>query len=359
MVMGIHSEGTIALIAVTLVSAAALLYLLSAQSIGTNNVEEKKTVLPKTSTDLGGNEAAATSRESKGVEQKVEKRFAVFGLKTNTAKSTVDLGKVLSGGPGKDGIPAITNPKFTTVAAKSDSIKNDTRGVVVGKAQPKFYPYNILAWHEIVDDEVDGIPVAVTFCPLCGTALVFDRRVGNDVLEFRVSGLLYQSNLLMYDTKTESLWSQAQREAVVGDFTGRKLELVPSSVLTFEEFAKQHPNGLVMSDQTGHIRIYTFYPYGDYDTSDDFFFPVGDYGKELPPKELVFAVPTSEGVGVFQLEKLNSRKEAEMVVGQQKIFVKVQDGEIIAIVDGEETAGYYSMYFSVTLHNKNVVVWKP
>lgn len=145
-----------------------------------------------------------------------EQGFLGRGLKTNTSQRSIELSKVLSGGPGKDGIPAIREPVFVSVSEKPESVLLDTDGIVLGKGQAKFYPYNIMIWHEIVNDTVDGVPVAVTFCPLCGSAAVFDRRVDGESLSFGVSGLLYQSNLLMHDSKTESLWSQVLGEAVVG-----------------------------------------------------------------------------------------------------------------------------------------------
>src|SRR3989344_4868604 len=146
------------------------------------------------------------------------------GLNTDTGKSSIDQSKIVSGGPGKDGIPAISNPKFVDIG--DEELSDSTSGILINlNKQTRFYPFNILVWHEIVNDSIEGSYIAVTFCPLCGSAIVFDRRVGDEILEFGVSGLLYESNLLMYDKKTESLWSQVLGEAVVGSYTGTKLAL--------------------------------------------------------------------------------------------------------------------------------------
>ncbi len=285
-----------------------------------------------------------------------ENAFSNFGLKTDTSKSEINLNEVLSGGPGKDGIPALTSPKFVPVSQKPASVKQETEGIAVGK---KFYPFNILVWHEIVNDEVNGLPLAVTFCPLCGSAIVFDRRIEGRTLEFGVSGLLYHSNLLMYDRQTESLWSQVQGRAVVGEFMGTGLNIVKANVMNFSQFSQKYPSGLVLSDQTGHIRDYSFYPYGDYETNDQFYFPVGDYSGDLPAKEIVFALPVGGTVAVFPLNELQQTINAEISVEGRNASVKYSEGDVTANVDGKESYGYYAMYFSVATQNKNVTIWKP
>ncbi|MBI2079796.1 DUF3179 domain-containing protein [Candidatus Micrarchaeota archaeon] len=288
----------------------------------------------------------------------VESGFLKFGLKTNTAKSSVDLKKVLNGGPVKDGIPAIKNTKFTSVEDADQSIKDDINGIVFGEEEKRFYPYNILVWHEIVNDKIDGRPVAITFCPLCGSAIVFSREVEGKALEFGVSGLLYQSNLLMYDSETESLWSQVRGEAVVGKYTGTKLEMLNSQIMTFGEFKKKYTNGLVLSTDTGYGRDYTFYPYDDYESNEEIYFPVDEFDSRLPIKEIVYAVPVEGSVAVFPLKKIKNEKAGSVQLDGKNLTVKNVEGELKATFDGEEIAGYYAMYFSVAVHNKNVVIWK-
>jgi hypothetical protein len=284
--------------------------------------------------------------------------FAYIGLGTNTAIASVDLSQVLSGGPKRDGIPAIRNPKFTALADASPTITPQTLGIALGEKEKKFYPYNILLWHEIANDVVDGEPVAVTFCPLCGSAIVFSREVDGEVLEFGVSGLLYQSNLLMYDDKTESLWSQVRGEAIVGDYTGKKLTLLGSSVMTFSDFSEKFPDGKVLSTDTGYSRDYTFNPYEDYEASEEVIFPISDVPKKLPLKELVFAVPVGDKVAVFPLEKLNEEKQASLTIDGETLTVSVSGGVTRAFIDGNEVPGYHAMYFSIASQEENVVVWE-
>ena len=158
--------------------------------------------------------------------------FLQYGLQTNTRQASIDIDLVLSGGPGKDGIPALTKPAFVSIA---ESNENDSfRGILVTMGgEQRFYPYSILVWHEIVNDSIGDQHFSVTFCPLCGTGIVYNREFDDTVLEFKVSGLLYESNLLMYDTATESLWSQSLGKAVVGDRLGDTLRSTSVSVVVF------------------------------------------------------------------------------------------------------------------------------
>ena len=168
-------------------------------------------------------EQEATIQEWKDKEQV----FLRDGLTTDTSKTAIALEDILDWGPGKDGIPPIDAPAFLIqeqVGEQMSYLSNEALGIViVWVSEQRFYPYAIMNWHEIVNDELDGTPLAVTFCPLCGSAIVFDRRVDDEVLRMGVSGKLFESNLLMYDDMTESLWSQARGKGVVGDFVDIKL----------------------------------------------------------------------------------------------------------------------------------------
>lgn len=287
-----------------------------------------------------------------------EKGFLGRGLQTNTALHSIPLNQILDGGPGKDRIPALNNPLFLSLSSNGAEYSSETRGIVVGMEDPRFYPISILVWHEIVNDVVDDTPVAVTFCPLCGSAIVFDRRVGDEALVFGVSGLLYQSNLLMYDQKTESLWSQAQHESVVGGYVGKKLSLFPSSVMTLGEFSALHPNGKILSTETGYSRDYGRDPYGDYEENDDFYFPIADYGKDLPAKTIVYAVPHDGALYLFPLDALIEEGSATIPLTDGFITVQVEGGNYSSFKDGTLVPGYFSMYFSTTLHHPTIVIWE-
>ncbi len=282
--------------------------------------------------------------------------FLRGGLKTDTAKASIPLEKILDGGPGKDGIPALTNPAFVAQMEAQKFLKDDMEGikVTVGKTT-RFYPYNILVWHEIVNDVVEGKPLVITFCPLCGSAIVFDAE--GEI--FGVSGKLYESNLLMYDKSTESLWSQIIGTAVVGDRTGEKLAIYPSQVISFKDLKTRYGDAQVLSTQTGYSRDYSFYPYGDYNESPDTIFPVSVKDNRFPAKEIVYAVNIGTQSAAFRFKDL-SETPATLAVGSQKITVTKKDGEVEANDEnGKIVPGYYAMWFSWAVHHqKDGLVWQ-
>jgi hypothetical protein len=163
--------------------------------------------------------------------------FSTAGWKTNFAKHSVPLEEIISGGPPKDGIPAIDVPKFDTVAAGVRWLKAREHVVLFQSgSEARAYPLQILIWHEIVNDTVAGQPVAITFCPLCNTAIAFDRRLAGRVLDFGTTGKLRFSDLVMYDRQTESWWQQVTGEAIVGDLTGRQLTFLPAQIVSWDTF---------------------------------------------------------------------------------------------------------------------------
>lgn len=187
--------------------------------------------------------------------------------------------EILSGGPPKDGIPALNDPQF--IHAIQETRIGGIEPVIVVRikgGEPRAYPLRYLTWHEIVNDTVGGIPVAVTFCPLCNSALTFDRRVAGRTLTFGVSGKLRNSDMVMFDRETQSWWQQAIGTAIVGDMLGRELKLLPSYMQGWAQFKEQHPDGLVMAEPA-HNRQYGRNPYENYDSSKRPFL----YSGELPP----------------------------------------------------------------------------
>ena len=187
--------------------------------------------------------------------------------------------EILSGGPPKDGIPALSDPQF--IPAADETRIADTEPVItveIDGATPRAYPIRYLTWHEIVNDEVAGIPVAVTFCPLCNSGITFDRRTARGTLSFGVSGKLRNSDMVMYDRQTESWWQQAIGEAIVGELTGTTLDTLPTWMESWAEFRARNPQGLVM-DEPAYNRDYGRNPYRGYDSSTRPFL----YSGELPP----------------------------------------------------------------------------
>jgi len=199
---------------------------------------------------------------------------------TNSIDS--DWVQILSGGPPKDGIPALSDPGFIPVAEESRITEREPVITLEIEGEvPRAYPIRYLTWHEIVNDEVGGIPVAVTFCPLCNSGITFDRRTEAGVLSFGVSGKLRNSDMVMYDRETESWWQQAIGEAIVGDLTGTELQSLPSWMESWAEFKARNPDGVVMAEPD-FPRDYGRNPYVRYDSSSRPFL----YDGEMPPHDI-------------------------------------------------------------------------
>ena len=199
--------------------------------------------------------------------------------RTDFSRSSVDFAEILSGGPPKDGIPAIDDPKMIPVSSETRLSNNEPVLVLELQGQTaRAWPIRYLTWHEIVNDDVGGVPVAVTFCPLCNAAMIFDRRLGGQVLSFGVSGKLRHSDLIMYDRQTESWWQQALGEGVVGKMTGKTLTQLPGWMESWGAFRARNPDGLVM-DQPNWPRSYGRNPYVGYDSTAQPFL----YRGENPP----------------------------------------------------------------------------
>lgn len=185
----------------------------------------------------------------------------------DTGKRSVELREIQSGGPPRDGIPAISNPSFHPANAESSLSSTEPMITVSGLCAAKAYPLSVLMWHEIVNDTLCGVPIAVTYCPLCNSAAVFDRKLDGRVLEFGTSGRLLASNLVMYDRQTETLWQQFTGDAIVGELTGTKLRMRPARIESFAAFVARHPDGVVMTTPEGGKRNYGANPYVGYDRS--------------------------------------------------------------------------------------------
>jgi hypothetical protein len=246
------------------------------------------------------------------------------GWETDFSRHTVPLSEFQSGGPGKDGIPSLDERRFVSVEEAGAWLadREPVIELVLGGIA-RAYPIQILVWHEIVNDEVAGTPVAVTFCPLCNTALVFDRRLDGRVLDFGTTGNLRNSDLVMYDRQTESWWQQFGGEAVVGELAGATLEQLPAQIVAWEDFAHQHPDGEVLSQDTGFERDYGRNPYEGYDDVDSSpLFPVGREDDRLPPKARVVFLERGDEAVVVPFTVLAERKRVEVELGGESVVVE-------------------------------------
>lgn len=266
-------------------------------------------------------------------------RFSQFGWKTDFRRHSVSLDEIRSGGPGRDGIPPLDHPTFERVA-RADTWLRPVEPVIaltIG-ADARAYPLQILIWHEIVNDTVGGVPVTVTFCPLCNTALVFDRRLDGRVLDFGTTGNLRDSDLVMWDRQTESWWQQFTGDAIVGDETGKRLTMLPATIVSWAEFRARYPRGQVLSRETGFRRDYGRNPYVGYDRVDQPpFLDRGTPDGRLPPMERVVAVRVNGEDLAVPYRVLRQRHVVAERVGGRDLTVFYQPGTTSAL-DGADIA---------------------
>lgn len=244
------------------------------------------------------------------------------------SRHNIPVEEILSGGPSKDGIPALLHPKFVSMG-EARFLKDDDRvlAIVEGK-EAKAYPVRILNWHEVVNDEINGRPIMISYCPLCGTGMAFDPVINGKPFTFGVSGLLYNSDVLMYDHQTESLWSQIKQEAVTGSMMGTPLRSIFMIHTTWLEWKKEHPETLVLSTDTGYNRDYGQDPYSGYAQSARLYFSVRNENKEYHPKEWVIGITLNGKSKAYPFSELAK---------QSKVFNDSINGEEIQVRYNDES----------------------
>ncbi|WP_263834344.1 DUF3179 domain-containing protein [Salinibacter sp.] len=258
---------------------------------------------------------------------------------TAYSKHNIDLSTLVSGGPPKDGIPSVDAPVFVSVREASRWVAPEEPVILLEhKGTARAYPLQILTHHEIVNDRIAGTPVAVTFCPLCYSALVFERTLDGAPVELGVSGLLRNSDLVMYDRKTETLWQQLTGKAIVGDLAGRTLTQIPSQIVSFRQFSTTHPDGAVLSRDTGHDRPYGRNPYAGYDDIDNKPFAYrGPTDNRLPPMAKVVAVTIGDRYKAYPHSKTEKKRVLHDTVAGRPLAVFHAPGAVSAL-DAAEIA---------------------
>jgi hypothetical protein len=264
--------------------------------------------------------------------------------------------EIRAGGPPKDGIPALTNPE---VIRAQDAVylnaADRVAGVTIGK-EARAYPLMILNHHEVVNDRFGGVPIAVTYCPLCDSVVVFDRReqpaVGDrgGVLEFGVSGLLYNSNVLMYDRggRPESLWSQVAAQGVSGPGARKELKTLPVELTSWQDWHVRHPNTTVLSERTGHARNYQVNPYQTYFARPNLMFPARPMSNRLPAKAPVLGVWSGGKARAYPLSAFDPRGETLNQELDGKRFTLIYDGQhkTVRVASADEGIQWmYSFWF--------------
>ncbi len=272
----------------------------------------------------GRAESQSTSDSGRANQERVP--FDTRAWDTDFSKHSVPLHEIMSGGPPKDGIPAIDDPEFVSVD-EADDWMGDREPIIVFEHEgvARGYPWQILIFHEIVNDEVGGLPVAVTYCPLCNTAIAFDRRVGDRVLDFGTTGKLRHSDLVMYDRQTESWWQQFLGGAIVGELTGIELTVLPSRLESWQHFRERAPDGLVLVPNRPGMRRYGRNPYVGYDGSARPFLYGGDMPETVAP--LARVVSLEDRAQAWSIDLLRDK-------GQ----IALPDGVVISWESGQNSA---------------------
>jgi len=252
---------------------------------------------------------------------------------TDFSKHSIAYLEIQSGGPTKDGIPAVDFPEFVSVAEASSWLKDVEQVIFVKVGEDaRAYPIQILIWHEITNDMVGDKPLTITFCPLCNTAIVFEREVNGQVLDFGTTGRLRNSNLVMYDRQTESWWQQATGEAIVGDLLGTQLTLYPASIIAWSDFAATFPDGKVLSKETGFPREYGRNPYFGYDdiNNSPFLFR-GDTPDQLAAMERVLAMDLNDETVAYSYSALSEGQIIHDQVGGEEVVIFWTEGTASAL----------------------------
>ncbi len=250
------------------------------------------------------------------------------------------LEELRSGGPPPDGIPSIDEPKFLTASAVDFLADTEPVLAVEIDGDARAYPVQVLVWHEIVNDTVGDVPVAVTYCPLCNSAVGYDRRVGDRVLEFGTSGLLWNSALIMYDRQTETLWSHFTGEGVVGILTGTELETFPVATVAWGTWRAAHPDGLVLSTETGFNRDYGRNPYPGYDDVDGRpFLYEGEVDGRFTAMTRVVGISSGDAGVAVPLVELQGRGVIPVVLDGRELVVMWAPGTASALDAGRVADG--------------------
>jgi hypothetical protein len=246
--------------------------------------------------------------------------------------------KIISGGPPKDGIPSIDKPTFVSVDEADEWIEDNELVLALEyNNEKRVYPLQIMVWHEIVNDEINNEPILITYCPLCGSGIAYIREIDGEEVEFGTSGKLFNSNLVMYDRKTESYWTQIDGRAIVGELTGMELESISIDTVTWRDW-KKHNDSKVLSQDTGFNREYGRDPYGNYYEDSFLFFPVENEDDRVHAKNVVFGIEINGEYKAYKEDDLIELEEIQDVVDGVNVKIERRDDGVVMVtnLDSEE-----------------------
>ena len=269
--------------------------------------------------------------------------------------------QILRGGPPRDGIPSIDNPGFEQVSAYKGS-KSEEVLTVTYNGVTKAYPVGIMDWHEIVNDKFAGRPVVVTYCPLCGSGVAFDAKINGATTEFGVSGLLYNSDVLLYDRATESLWSQIMAEAVTGPMKGESLTIIPTQRMDIKSLKSLHSDALILSSNTGYARNYQLSPYAGYSSQNRTYFPISNQDDRLHKKTWVIGITVGKVSKAFPLTAFPSKKSGQLKdqIGDTSITISWDPGPVnlkAITAAGKEIPALQMYWFAWAAFHPETLLW--
>jgi hypothetical protein len=227
------------------------------------------------------------------------------------SNALIPVNVIKDGGPPKDGIPAIDKPEFKKASDKQLDESTRVLGVKTN-GMARAYPIPIMNYHEIVNDKFGDRPVVITYCPLCGSGIAFDSFIAGERRTFGVSGLLYNSDVLLYDRQTESLWSQIMMEAVAGPMTGEKLEMIPTMNTSWGEWKRKYPDTAVLTENTGYQRDYSKNPYPGYAQSGQLYFDVEKKDDRFHPKEMIIGIELNGKFKAYPFSELAKMEDGQL-----------------------------------------------
>ncbi len=345
------------LVLLTIISVSIIAIVTAVVIIATNNNNINS---PSNTTAASKSNVLSSSPSSplmigKSIAQEQEKQL-------QERNHIVPFDQIVSGGPPPDGIPSIDNPKFVNVQDAGNFMSDSD--LVLGiniNGDIRAYPLLILVWHEIVNDKVGGVPVAVTYCPLCFTNQVFNSTtIGyNRALQFGTSGKLYNSNLVMYDRTSKSLWSQALGQSIVGKYAGLKLQRIPFDISYWKDWKRLYPNSKILSKDTGFSRPYGADPYGDYYTSNQLYFPVSNHDNRLGLKEKIVGLDNTDGIGkvqykAYKLQQIETQKVINDDIGGKPVTLFSLHPAMVRVYDRMVIEGGKILEFEYSNSNNKI-----
>ena len=275
-------------------------------------------------------------------------------------KDELKSSSIISAGIQRDGIPTIVKPRFESVSSADQYLHNEGYGILIrDQSNARFYPFQILVWHESVNDVFDGKPVLIHYCPLCFSGRVFERTINGEILEFGTSEYIQENNVLLYDNISNSLWNTSLEKSVDGPKKETMLKKIPSVVVQWDDFKKNFSNGQVLSRNTGFVRDYTHVPYGDYRTNNTIYFPLSLPDGRIKAKEMVLGVLVDSQFKAYKQTDIERAKKITDFIGQTSITIEWNEDLNIPVSTSQNVKTIQTFWFDWVNSHPQTSVYQP